>query len=98
MSLSRTGFCHWKLYLTAMNELLIDKRRYLLIVVNLGIFEIQVFREMETRGFFTEEENACGWEFKKQLHVIILLVRKEKMMETLATTRMSSKGQVVIPE
>jgi AbrB family looped-hinge helix DNA binding protein len=29
---------------------------------------------------------------------IILLVRKEKTMETLATTRMSSKGQVVIPD
>jgi AbrB family looped-hinge helix DNA binding protein len=28
----------------------------------------------------------------------ILLVRKECVMETLATTRMSSKGQVVIPE
>jgi len=34
----------------------------------------------------------------QHLYAIILLVRKEKVMETLATTRMSSKGQVVIPE
>jgi len=32
------------------------------------------------------------------IHAIILLVRKEQVMDTLATTRMSSKGQVVIPE
>ena len=32
------------------------------------------------------------------MHVMILLVRKERPVETLATTRMSSKGQVVIPE
>jgi AbrB family looped-hinge helix DNA binding protein len=31
-------------------------------------------------------------------YAIILPVRKEAVMETLATTRMSSKGQVVIPE
>jgi len=31
-------------------------------------------------------------------NAVILPVRKERTMETLATTRMSSKGQVVIPE
>src|SRR6185436_3532345 len=32
------------------------------------------------------------------VHAIILPVRKGEIMETVATTRMSSKGQVVIPE
>lgn len=43
-------------------------------------------------------QNSLLFQDAIMTHDIILLVRKESNMETLATTRMSSKGQVVIPE